>query len=60
MINKAWILTVEYNDELGKNYYEYCARGWPKPIGWENLGEGTQYLWIERALKILGKDKPSS
>ncbi len=41
------------DDELGKAYFEYTNRGWPEPnkMRWEQLPNGTKYLWIQRAKK---------
>lgn len=49
--NKAASSLTTTDEQLGKNYYEYTARGWPTKFGWENMTKGTQYLWVQRALK---------
>jgi hypothetical protein len=34
---------------LGQQLYEREARNWPKPLGWDNLSEGSKAQWEERA-----------
>jgi hypothetical protein len=45
------------DDELGKGYYNYTSRGWPAPVGWDNLSAAAKKLWIARAKKAIEKDK---
>jgi hypothetical protein len=42
-------------EEVAEKYYTYSARGWPHPIGWENLSAGTKKLWIALAKKKLAE-----
>lgn len=44
------------DEELGRHYYNYTNRGWPAPIGWENLSEGAKKLWIERAKRAMKRE----
>jgi hypothetical protein len=41
----------EDDEAKGRAMYEQEAANWPKPIGWDNLPEGSKYLWIQRAMK---------
>jgi hypothetical protein len=41
----------EDEEARGRALYEHQARGWPQPVGWDNMMEGSKYLWIQRAKK---------
>jgi hypothetical protein len=36
-------------EERGRLLYEREATNWPKPLGWDNLSEGSKAQWEERA-----------